>query len=73
MAISAEAASSGQITGIEERLQALSAGDVAYQLFNRNCEHAANWLFFGEARSHQVEGLLVLAGIAGLAVLASRA
>jgi hypothetical protein len=44
-----------------ERLKESLETAPGYDLFKRNCEHFARKVVFGEERSHQIEGVVLLA------------
>lgn len=67
-----EAATREDLQAIEQRVEALSVGRVDYGFFQRNCEHAANWLFSGERVSRQINGLVGIAALVGVVLVAGR-
>jgi hypothetical protein len=48
---------------------ALSLRDLAYALFNQNCEHFASYCFNRKAESRQVQSTVLVAGLAAVAAL----
>jgi hypothetical protein len=42
-------------------------GEDRYRVLRNNCEHFAEWCLYGEARSYQIERLLALLWLPGLA------
>jgi hypothetical protein len=59
----------GEVSLAFERLVKSLENLPGYDFFKRNCEHFARGVVFNEDRSLQVEGLLVLGGIAALVLL----
>ena len=53
-----------------ERLRTLveRPGEHAYHLMAKNCEHFTNYVLTGVHRSEQASGVVVLAGLAGVAL-----
>jgi hypothetical protein len=57
---------------VKARLAELERNPRACDAFNWNCETFARWLTSGEARSEQVAGTLVLAGLLALLFVAGK-
>lgn len=61
------------IQAVVDRAEEFWRTGKPYDPVLRNCEHFARYLFSGELKSTQVNGLLIGAAIAGVALLAARA
>ena len=57
---------------VRARLAELERNPRAYDAFNWNCETFARWLTSGEAKSEQVAGVLILAGVVALFLAVAR-